>query len=68
MAAKVIYFVLNGRQEQVEFCSNDEPEDVHGKRTALVFNIMMSRYLCVVVKLFVNVYECFCLSVYALCI
>ena len=35
MAKKVIYFVIDGREEQAEFCSDDEVEDVRGKKLSI---------------------------------
>lgn len=31
MASKVVYFVIDGREEQAEFRSDDDSEDVRGK-------------------------------------
>lgn len=31
MATKVVYFLIDGREEQAEFRSDDESEDVRGK-------------------------------------
>ena len=35
MVSKVIYFTVNGQDEQVEFCSDDAAEDVKGEKTSL---------------------------------
>lgn len=31
MATKVVYFTIDGREEQAEFRSDDDPEDLRGK-------------------------------------
>jgi hypothetical protein len=37
METKVVYFVIDGREEQAEFRSDDEGEDVRGKEVASLF-------------------------------